>query len=150
ARAAIYAWHDHGLGVNQPNPAVKIVPIDVPSDGRFHAACNVIDNGDGTWRYEYAIHNMNSDRAAGSLSIPVPAGVNVTEIGFKDVDRHSGEQAIYDNTDWRGFRLDNAVAWYGPQSYTSNPNSNAIRWGTMYNFWFTADAPPSDVQATLG
>jgi hypothetical protein len=49
---AIFAWRDHGNGVNNPDPSVEIVTVDLPNEGRFFAASKVEDNGDGTWRYE--------------------------------------------------------------------------------------------------
>ena len=56
---------------------------DVAGDGRFVIGYRVTDNGNGTWHYEYAVYNLNSDRAGGSFSIPVPAGVTLSNIGFK-------------------------------------------------------------------
>jgi len=145
---AIQAWHDHGLGANTPDPNVVIQQVDVPDEGRFWTAYKVVDNGNGTWRYEYAVFNLNSHVSGGSLSIPVPAGVTVSNIGFHDVDYHSGE--VYDNTDWVAQVGSGSVTWHSPQTFAQNPNSNALRWGTMYNFWFDADAAPAQGQATLG
>ncbi len=145
---AIFAWRDHGNGPNTPDTSVEIIPVDVPGEGRFFAATRVSDNGNGTWRYAYAIFNLNSDRSGGSLSVPVPESVNVTNVGFHDVDYHSGE--VYDNTDWVVSTSGGVVRWSSPQTFDENANSNAIRWGTMYTFWFDADAPPADVDATLG
>jgi hypothetical protein len=31
-----------------------------------------------------------------------------------------------------------------------NPNANAIRWGTLYNFRFDSNRPPQNVNATVG
>jgi len=138
---AIYAWQDN-------DPAVEIVPADVPGEGRFYVGARVTDNGDGTHRYEFAVYNLNSHRSAGSFSVPVPSGVDVTGVGFHDVDYHSGEP--YDNTDWSVSTDGGAVTWSSPQTFAQNPNSNAIRWATMYNFWFDADAAPEDGEATLG
>jgi hypothetical protein len=42
-----------------------------------------------------------------------------------------------------------AVSW-STETETINPNANAIRWGTTYNFRFDADAAPSVVNATIG
>lgn len=146
---AIRAWRDHGLGVNNPDTSVAIGSFFVPGEGNFHYGHKVRDNGNGTWTYDYAVYNLNSDRSGGSLSIPVPEGVTITNIGFHDVDYHSGE--VYDNTDWANGRGTTDVAWNSPQTHAQNPNSNALRWGTMYNFWFTANRPPaSSRQGTLG
>jgi hypothetical protein len=37
---------------------------------------------------------------------------------------------------------DGGVTW-STQSYAANPNANALRFGTIYNFRFDANAPPS-------
>ena len=39
---------------------------------------------------------------------------------------------------------------WNSETFAQNPNANAIRWGTMYNFRFDADQPPVDVNATVG
>ena len=145
---AILAWHDHGNGINVPDESVQIVNVDVPDEGRFVAAAKARDNGDGTWRYEYAVFNLNSHRSGGSLSIPVPVGAVVTNVGFHDVDYHSGE--VYDSTDWNMTVGDTAVSWSSPATHAENPNTNALRWGTMYNFWFDADVAPAPGDVTLG
>lgn len=138
---AIFAWR-------ALDPRVELAIADVPGEGRFHLAARVHDNGDGTWRYEYAIHNLNSDRSAGQLFVPLPSGVAATNAGFHDVDYHSGEP--YTNADWS---IDTAapggVEW-ATVDFAVNPNANALRWATMYNFWFDADSPPVPGEVTLG
>jgi len=141
AAPAILAWQES-------EPSVELDTVDVPGEGRFYVASLVTDLGDGSWRYDYAIFNLNSDRSAGSFSVPVPVGLPVSNIGFHDVDYHSGE--VYDNTDWSTQVGATNVLWQSPESHIDNPNSNALRWGTMYNYWFTADGPPTDVAATIG
>jgi hypothetical protein len=145
---AIQAWRDHGLGANTPDPSVNLGIVDVPDEGRFHYAHKVTDLGNGTWRYDYAIFNLNSDRSGGSFSVPIPAGTTITNTGFHDVNYHSGEP--YDNTDWTIVVGADNITWRSPQTYAQNLNSNALRWGTMYNFWFDADRPPTDGDVTLG
>ena len=61
---------------------------------------------------------------------------------------HSGD--IYNNDPWGSVRDSGAVTWTSAQSFTQNANSNAIRWGTMFNFWFTANSGPTTSSATLG
>jgi hypothetical protein len=138
--AAIFAWQSF-------DPEAKIYGVDVPGDGRFNVGFRVTDNGNGTWRYEFAIHNMNSHRGARSFSVPVPAGVTVTGAGFKDIDYHSGDP--FDPTDWAISTSGGAVTWTGG-NFATNPNGNALRFATLYNFWFTADRPPVDANGTLG
>ncbi len=129
-QAAIRAW-------KVAIPAVDL--RDVQVDGLFIAGSHAIDNGNGTWRYEYAVYNMNSDRAAQALSVPVPAGASITGVGFHDVNSHSGEP--YSTTDWASSVAGGAVSW-ASQTFAQNANANALRWGTLYNFFFTANRPP--------
>lgn len=144
---AIYAWADHGGGVGIVDPEVEIVEADVPDEGRFFVGAKVTETSPGNWRYEYAVFNLNSHRSAGSLSVPA-LGASVTGIGFHDVDYHSGEP--YDNTDWTGVFDGMAVTWSSPETFAENENSNALRFGTMYNFWFDATSPPVPGSLTLG
>ncbi len=139
-QSAMYAWQAF-------NPDVVIVNADIAGDGRIEVAYRVTDNGDGTWHYEYAVHNLNSDRSVGSVSVGADDGVDVTNVGFHDVFYHSGEP--YDGTDWPGSHSSNAVAW-STTPHSTNVNANAIRWGTTYNFRFDADQPPTDGTMTLG
>ena len=41
------------------------------------------------------------------------------------------------------------VEW-STDTAAANANANAIRWGSLYNFRFDADAPPENVSATIG
>ncbi len=154
-RAAIHAWRTHGLGLGQPDPAVHIQEVAVPGDGLFLSGSRTSDNGDGTWHYEYAIENLSSHRAARAFTVPIGAGVTVTGAGFHDVDYHSGDGEgggqNFDGTDWpasAGVGPAGAVTW-STESLPENPNANALRWGTLYNFRFDADAPPTDAEATI-
>jgi len=143
---AIFAWQDHGLGLNQPDPDVHIVPIDPGTGGDdpglMYLGYKVTQIDSDTWHYEYAVQNINSDRSLGALAITAPQGVNIENAAFNDIDYHSGEP--YDDTDW-GITLSsgsNTLEWRSPESFDENPDSNALRWSTLYNFWFDADAPP--------
>ncbi|MEO1584208.1 MAG: GC-type dockerin domain-anchored protein [Planctomycetota bacterium] len=137
---AIFAW-------KEVDSDVELVVVDVPQDGRFWVAYRVTDNGDGTWRYEYAIQNLNSDRAADGFELPSDSSVAVSGLGFKGVGYHSGEP--FDNDNWTSSAGSSSISWGSPQPFGRNPDTNALRWGTMYNFWFTADAAPEMGEATL-
>lgn len=121
------------------NPAVSLVAVDVPNDGRFWVGFFVRNNGNGTWRYEYAVQNLNSDRAARAFRIPVPSGVVISNEGFRDVAYHSGDP--FASTDW-SYTRDNGFVVWSTETYATNPNANALRFATMYNFWFDANTPP--------
>ncbi len=138
-KPAIHAWKDYGLN-GSTDPDVTIMPVDIAGDGRFWYASKATNLGGGMWHYEMALFNLTSDRSAGSFSVTVPACATVTNIGFHDIDYHSGEP--FDPTDWTATRVGDQLKWTSPQTYAQNTNSNALRWGTMYNFRFDANIAP--------
>ncbi len=144
-RPAIYAWREHGLGLNTPDTSVTIVNADVPGEGRFVAAGKVTDLGNGTWRYDYATFNLDSHRSGGGFSIPIRTDALVSNTSFSAPLYHSGEP--YDNTPWAMTRFSTGIKFETPAKFAENPNTSALRWGTMYNFSFTANVPPA---ATTG
>ena len=151
-RAAVEAWPAHGLGAGRPDVDVHIVNVQDPDDGMFVVGSRVRDNGDGTWHYEYAIQNLNHHGSGRELSIPIGNGVTITDPGFHDVDYHSGDGeggVNFDGTDWPATVAGNSITWT-TDPWTVNTNANALRWGTLYNFRFDADAPPSSATATIG
>jgi len=130
---------------------VEITRVDYEENflpARFNAASRVHDNGDGTWRYEYALHNLNSHRSAQALTVPIPPGAQVTGAGFHDSDHHSGEPFATD--DWTVVidTVGGTVEWSSP-TYATNPNANALRWGTMFNFWMDVNEAPGTGDATI-
>jgi hypothetical protein len=97
-----------------------------------------------TWHYEFAVYNLDSDRAIGGLTVAIPSGTAITNVGHKDIDHHSGE--IYSTADWTATVTATGVSW-STETHASNPNANALRWGTMFNYWFDADVSPSAMGA---
>lgn len=124
--------------------------------GRAIMSAKATDLGGGVWHYEYAIYNMNSDRAFDGVSIPASASLNVTNIGFHDVNYHSGDgfgstvalPKNFDGVDWPGAEVSDTVQW---NLIPASPveNSNALRWGTLYNVRFDCNSPPTTGNATL-
>jgi hypothetical protein len=137
-KPAIAAWAAADAGVD-------IQVVDIANDGRIMLGTRVTNNGNGTWHYEYALYNMNSHASIGAFAVPLPAAVSPTNIGFHDVNYHSGE--IYDGTDWIGAPVSNQLKW-STTPFATNPNANALRWGTLYNFRFDAAVPPRPRNAT--
>ena len=135
---AMFAWA-------QADAGVLLDFVDVAGDGRFWIASRAYDNGDGTYDYEYAVHNLNSHRSADGFSVPIGAA-SASGFGFHDVPYHSGEP--YDGTDWPGAATTGSATW-STDSFSANPDANALRWGTMYNFRFTSDGPPVQGEATI-
>ena len=147
---AIFAWKDNDAGVT-------IVSVDVPevgtdNKGKYHLGYRVTDNGDGTWHYEYALFNMNSHRSAREFTIGVPSGVTLTNVGFHDIDYHSGDGQggiTNDGTDWAVTTGAGDITW-STETEAENANANALRWGTLYNFRFDADTAPTNSVAIVG
>ena len=127
------------------DPTVELINLDTPSvpAERFHVARKVTNLGGGLWRYEYAIHNMNSDRSADRLAIDFLEPTTITDVGFHDVNAHSNEP--YDTTDWQIGTTFDGVSWTAP-AFVPVENTNALRWATMYNFYFDANKPPSMIE----
>ena len=121
--------------------------IFVPGEGMFVAGSNAIDNGDGTWQYEYAVFNNNSDLSGQSFTIPFGANVFAIEAGMSFPLYHSGEP--YTNAPWTATVSATGVTW-STDTFAQDVNANALRWGTTYSFWITTDAAPVMGNATLG
>jgi len=133
------------------DPEVMLETLDVAHEGRFFVGSRATPLGGGIWHYEYAIHNLNSHRSAMSVEIAIPAGANLSDIGFHDVDYHSGEP--YDGTDWSAaveVGGGGSLIRWSTESFAENPNANALRWGTLYNFRFDADVAPTTGELALG
>ncbi len=139
-KSAIDAWKDY-------DPTVIIQTVDVINDGRFLVAAKATDMGDGTWHYEYAIQNLNSDRCGQSFSIPVPMDATILSTGLHDIDSHSNSP--YSSVDWTPLEAGGAITW-STDTQAVDPFANALRWGTIYNFRFVTDVCPTTGDATLG
>lgn len=141
-KPALLAW-------SAIDPAVSVTSIDIPNDGRVMIGTKVTDLGNGTWSYEYAVYNHNSDRSISSFAIPKPSSSAATfsSVGFHDVSYHSGEP--FSGTDWAstvspGSSSPSSVGTirWNTEDFAVNPNANAIRWSTTYNFRFISNRPP--------
>ena len=133
--SAIEAWPAQDVLVERVNADV---PGSVPLQ-RFQVARKVTNPSPGLWHYEYAIRNHNSDRAAQAFAIDFPEGTSVTNTGFSSIESHSGEP--YSTTDWTiAVDAPTSVVSWSTETFATNPNANALRWATMYNFWFDADS----------
>jgi hypothetical protein len=149
---AIRAWKRNDDTVVETD--LRVPDTTLGQEGFMVLAAKAYEIGSGVWRYEYALQNLTSDRSVGSFSVPLPTGAALTNIGFHDVEYHSGDP--YDGADWPYEIADNAITW-ATTPYSENVNANALRWGTLYNFRFDANVEPEDstedprpVTVTLG
>ena len=146
---AIQAWAATGATVQQVEP-------DPGNDGIWFIGYKITTPSAGVWHYEYALFNMNLDRAIQSFSVPLGAGVNVSNIDFHAPPQEPGwandgtfNNQGYSSTPWSVTQTADAITW-NTETFATNQNANAIRWGTLYNFRFDADQPPEDANATVG
>ena len=149
---AIFAWRDHGNGIGMPDAGVLITEITIAGDGIIHAGSLVTDLGDGTFRYDYAIHNQNAHNAISSLMVP-GAGIfdGMTNRIFHGVDYHDDVDGLIDDSDI--INRTSTINTYWAQSWTPanqlQEDDNAIRWGTTYSYSFTAPNEPRNYQSVL-
>lgn len=135
-----------GIQAWKANDPTVVESIALVPGGTFAVSAKATYLGGGTWHYEYAVQNFTNQRAGQSFTVPIPAGTVITNVGFHDVDYHSGEP--FSGTDWTPTVGSNSVSW-ATQTYAQNPNANALRWGTLYNFRFDANTGPGYVSSVV-
>jgi hypothetical protein len=131
---------------------VTIQDINVPGEGRFELGYKVTPIAGGMYHYEYAIHNINSDRAGSGfvlnfLSDSFSSCIQPTNVGFNSVGYHSGEP--FNNIPWATSKTESGYQWMCTETWAQNLNANALRWGTTYSFRFDSDRPPANGTGTL-
>ncbi len=141
------AWTGATSSTIEPEPGV---------DGRAFVVYKVTNPSAGVWHYEYAIHNQNLDRSVQSFSVPLGCGITVTNTGFHAPPNHPGFAndgtvggAGFSNAVWTPNQTLDSLTW-NTETFAQNPNANAVRFGTMYNFRFDSDRPPQAAMATVG
>ncbi len=81
------------------------------------------------------------------------AGVNVNQPCNQRADCPSGQcsgpNLNYDGTDWEATVEVGKITW-ATVPYDIDPNANALRWSTLYNFRFDANVGPDNTIVTLG
>ena len=147
AKPAIAAWTGATTVEIRPEQGV---------DGIGSVGYKVTNPSPGVWHYEYAIYNQNIDRAIQLFSVPTGSGVTISNVGFHAPPQHPGwdnngtvGNAGYSSAPWAQDQSGSAMTW-STETFAQNPNANAIRWGTLYNFRFDSNRPPQTVNATVG
>ncbi|MFZ3374655.1 MAG: hypothetical protein WA183_03795, partial [Chthoniobacterales bacterium] len=144
---AIYAWTGATINRIEPVPGV---------DGFGLLGFRVTNPSAGIWHYEYAIYNQNLDRGIQSFSVPLGCGITVNNLGFHAPENPPGfpndgtcGDAGYSNAPWASNQTCQALSW-NSETFVQNCNANAIRFGTLYNFRFDSNSPPTATNATIG
>lgn len=109
------------------NPGESHANINT-GDGQLRLAAKVTDIGDGNYRYEYALMNMDFDRKVQGFTVPLSPGSIVSNASFFDRDSDGAN-------DWVPTVGSDSIHWQAPVG-------NALDWGTMFNFGFTANRGP--------
>ncbi len=121
------------------------------AEGHAKVAVKVVDLGGGSYRYNYAVMNVDFARAVtqgappnfevlrnlgfNSFSMPVGAS-GITGISFDDGDSNPAN-------DWTSQATGGRVTW-------TSPAGNELNWGTLYSFSFVADGRAFEVPSSLG
>jgi hypothetical protein len=142
---AIDRWVDPA----SPGPNATSVKFS-SAEGTVKVAVRAFNLGNGSWRYEYAVMNLDfaravtegaepnlrviSNRGLSSFSLPI-GSATVTDLKFGDGDLNAGN-------DWTPAIVAQRVTWTAPAS-------NPLNWGTLYRFSFVANQGPRKNTATL-
>jgi hypothetical protein len=144
---AIVAWTGATINLYQPDPG---------NDGIFFVGYKVTNPSPGTWHYEYAIYNQNLDRAIQSFEVTFPAFPPAQfNVGFHAPPQEPSwandgtfNNQGYSSHPWSFIDNGFSVTW-SCETFAQNPNANAIRWGTLYNFSFDTLAAPAASTANI-
>lgn len=149
--AAIDRW------VNPVNPPINAKNTEIAvNEGHAKVAVKVTDNGNGTWRYDYAVMNLDfaravvqpqlpgggpdphvvSNRGFDSFSVPLPTGAVVSATRFSDGDLDAAN-------DWTVNIGGSNVTW------TALASGPTLDWGTLYAFSVTVNVAPGTESGTL-
>jgi hypothetical protein len=145
---AIMAWTGATVSEGEPDPG---------NDGIFWVGYKVTGPNAGVWHYEYAVYNQNLDRAIQSFEVvfpDLPPGLN--NVGFHAPPQHPGwandgtqNDAGYSSMPWDVTQGGTAITW-SAETFATNQNANAIRFGTLYNFRFDSTDGPAPSTANIG
>jgi hypothetical protein len=124
---AVDAWVDPASP-----PAGAASTTVTTADGRLRLASRATDLGDGRYRYDYALFNLDLDRRIDRLAVPV-------WLAASPLFRGAGALPA---TPWVATTAGGEAAWEGGAA-------DALDWGTLYGFSFVASAPPADGIVTL-
>jgi hypothetical protein len=146
---AIQAWAATGATIQQVEP-------DPGNDGIFFVGYKVTGPNAGLWHYEYAVFNMNLDRAIQSFEVVYPFFPAILDnVGFHAPPQEPGwandgtqNNQGYSSAPWTLTKGFTSVTW-NCETFAQNQNANAVRWGTLYNFRFDSPAAPEASTANI-
>jgi hypothetical protein len=152
--------------VDPADPGANEMSTEIAnSGGHTKVAVKVVDLGNGKWRYNYAVMNLDFARAitegsepnlrvvsnAGfdAFSVPVPSGATIYAPSMSTGEANP-------NANWRFSIGDGEVTWNTDTSIPGVGDNHppvavlpTLDWGTMYTFSFIADTAPTGADASL-
>lgn len=134
-QAAIFAWRDHGNGIGMVDTEVMISESNMPgSEERFVLGSHAEELSPGLWRYDYAIFNMNGERGVRQIGITLSGDPSSQILSTETYAPlyHDELDEVIEHTDW-SLRPD-FEGLLETDTFDSNQNANAVRWGTTYGF----------------
>jgi hypothetical protein len=143
--SALHAWQGY-------DPQVRLTEVAIPGEGRLIVASRASSIGSGLTHYEYAVSNVDSTRGVGSFAVPIPAGVQLIDVGFHSVLYRDGDGPAGTNissTPWSWTIAGGQITWT-TETLAQNAAANSIRWGTTCNFRFDVAASSGVGTADLG
>jgi hypothetical protein len=130
-----------------PGASTVTIPAAPVDDGRCIVAGKARLLSPGVYRFEYAVYNHDMNRAVRTFSVSVGANTTITNIG-SFAPRHLGEPG--NANAWTSSRVGPDLV-FQTAAHEATLNSNPIRWGMLYNFWFDATiSAPVQGTVTLG
>jgi hypothetical protein len=132
------------------------------AEGHAKVAVKATNLGGGSWRYDYAVANLDfaraivqppqngpdprvlSNKGFDSFSVPIPAGSVVTATSFRD-----GDTVAANN--WKTVNSGTRVTWNagGILSSATAKGKPTLDWGTMYSFSITVNRAPVSGSSAL-
>lgn len=143
-----------GPAIDRLVPRGTSTPTEKSSDimtgnGQARLVTRVADLGNGKWRYDYYVMNIEysvpvtsgaepslrllSNHGFLALTVPLSAGLTLSANEFTDTDLDAANDWSFDS---------NAIAATWAAQVDDGSPVNALNWGTMYRFSITASAPP--------
>ncbi|MFO1507778.1 MAG: hypothetical protein U1F23_12040 [Lysobacterales bacterium] len=148
--------------VDPSNPGSNAATTELTtSEGHAKVAVKVVDNGDGTWTYQYAVMNLDfargviqgqpggtgpdprvvSNHGFDQFSVPVPSGAVISAWSYDDGDNDSTDN-------WGTHNANGSLTWSRasarprPVSTVQANRGRTLDWGSMARFEVTVNAPP--------
>ncbi len=141
---------DRWVDPNTTNPNERSVYIKTP-EGSLKVAVKVQDLGGGSWRYHYAVMNLDFARAVTEGAEP---NLRVISANGFDIARIPVGDATVSNIVFSDGDIDGTNDWSpsifnGRLLFQPVARSNLLNWGTMFRFSFTANRAPSANEMSL-